>query len=204
MGGCGDDSGPWNYPKVTIRRFTRAATDRSRQLGPGDPRWDVSPPSASSRFESRSIALTVDRFPQDSSGLFHNYADNSSTFLDASSTALLASTVYRLSLLWGVHTHIPQAEFARQSLSTPGSTSGLLRFTENGWLTPVVDPYGYPDQGQDSPEGQAFVISMQAAWRDWVADGAQGANGSPRSTDLNVYVLLAPLVVFNFVFWSGV
>ena len=64
MGGCGDDSGPWNYPKVTIRRFTRAATDRSRQLGPGDPRWDVSPPSASSRFKSRSIALTVDRFPQ--------------------------------------------------------------------------------------------------------------------------------------------
>ncbi|KAH0835728.1 Six-hairpin glycosidase-like protein [Lanmaoa asiatica] len=140
----------------------------------------------------------------DSSGLFHNYADNSSTFLDASSTALLASTVYRLSLLWGVHTHLPQAEFSRKSLSTPANASALLHFTADGWLTPVVDPYSYPDRGQDSPEGQAFIISMQAAWRDWVADGSQGANISPRSIDFNAYVLLASLIVFNSVLWSGI
>ncbi|KAF8556640.1 hypothetical protein OG21DRAFT_1554694 [Imleria badia] len=143
---------------------------------------------------------------QDSSGLFHNYADNKSTFLDASSTALLASTVYRLSLLWDVHTYLPQAEFARKSLSSPANTYGLLHFTENGWLTPVVDPYSYPNKGQDSPEGQAFVISMQAAWRDWVADGAQGADASPRTVNINVsaYVSLASCIAFNVVFWCGI
>ncbi|KAG8215875.1 Six-hairpin glycosidase-like protein [Butyriboletus roseoflavus] len=139
----------------------------------------------------------------DSSGLFHNYADNSSTFLDASSTALLVSTVYRLSLLWGVHTHLPLAESSRKSLSA-SNTSGLIHFNANGWLTPVVDPYSYPDQGQDSPEGEAFVIAMQAAWRDWVADGAIGANISLRNVDLNAYVLVASFVVSNFVLWSGI
>lgn len=67
------------------------------------------------------------------------------------------------------------AEFSRKRLSGATHAAGLLHFTADGWLTPVVDPYSYPDQGQDSPEGQAFVISMQAAWRDWVADGAKGA-----------------------------
>jgi len=146
--------------------------------------------------QGRLPPLTVDRFPQDSSGLFHNYADEPFTFLDASSTALLASTVYRLSLLWGVHTHLPHAELSRKSLSSSAGISGWRHFTNDGWLKPVVDPYAYPYQGQDSPEGQAFVIAMQAAWRDWVADGARGASGSPRSMDLNAYVLLASFIVF--------
>ncbi|KAG9312708.1 Six-hairpin glycosidase [Chiua virens] len=63
------------------------------------------------------------------SGLFHNYADDKSTFLDASSTALLASTVYRLSLLRGVHTHLPQAKFSRERLSTQSNDSAWLHFT---------------------------------------------------------------------------
>ncbi|KAF9231375.1 hypothetical protein BU15DRAFT_90927 [Melanogaster broomeanus] len=141
------------------------------------------------------------------------------TFLDASSTALLASTVYRLSLLSGVHTYIPFAEVSRKSLSAsakgsnsisasaPSTTSslstssptspsspgtpGLLHFSSDGWLTPVVDPYSYPDPGQDSPEGQAFVLSMQAAWKDWVSDGSLGANSSPRGMKLGTSVWIA-------------
>lgn len=27
-----------------------------------------------------------------------------------------------------------------------------------------------------SPEGQAFVLQLHSAWRDWVADGSKGAN----------------------------
>ncbi|KAH7886788.1 Six-hairpin glycosidase-like protein [Phlebopus sp. FC_14] len=165
----------------------------------------------------------------DASGLFHNYADNTSTFLDASSTALLASTVYRLSLLWGVHTYLPLAELTRKTFAAPSGanvnisvsvtahtitatstmatfvsslpssvsasasassstpspspiTPDMLHFTLDGWLTPVVDPYAYPSEAQNSPEGQAFILSMQAAWRDWVADGSKGANGSPCTT----------------------
>lgn len=161
----------------------------------------------------------------DSSGLFHNYADNSSTFTDASSTALLASTVYRLSLLWGVDKHIPVAELCRRTLSAPAGSAvdistagtgtvsvpsstttttptasapyasstatgipGLLHFTPDGWLTPVVNPYSYPDQGQQSPESEAFVIAMQAAWRDWVSNGTTGANA-----DANANGTVSPL-----------
>ena len=126
--------------------------------------------------------------------------------MDASSTALLASTVYRLSLLWGVDKHVLTAELCRRALSAPTGTTvnismalvssvseptptssspppsstasgtpGMLHFTSDGWLTPVVDPYDFSDQGQTSPEGQAFILAMQAAWRDWAMERSQKA-----------------------------
>lgn len=48
------------------------------------------------------------------------------------------------------------------------------------WLTPVANPYSYSHQGTESPEGQAFVVEMQAAWGDWVAQGSPGANHGVR------------------------
>ncbi|EMD35968.1 hypothetical protein CERSUDRAFT_115919 [Gelatoporia subvermispora B] len=161
--------------------------------------------------------------------LFTNYADDSSTFQDAASTALLASTVYRLALLGGVHTHVPLAERCRQALSAPlnnstssasssqaavqrrqastsstdrpgpsaahspssssvshspsssssaapSATQSLAHFDGAMWLTPVPNPDAWSEAGQHSPEGQAFVLEMYAAWRDWVAAGAPGAN----------------------------
>ncbi|KAG6908570.1 hypothetical protein DXG01_004128 [Tephrocybe rancida] len=121
-----------------------------------------------------------------SSNLFPNYASQPPTaegnFLDASSTALLASTVYRLSLIRGTHTYLPFAERTRKALSAANtdssSNSSLQHFDADGWLTPVVNPHSYGQQGSQSPEGQAFVVEMQAAWRDWVADGSKGANGA--------------------------
>lgn len=154
---------------------------------------------------SKPVCQNVSSPDQNFNGLFHNYADNNTTFYDASSTALLASTVYRLSLLGNIHIYIPLAEQVRKALlasagtivsiattsTTPapsttstalagtGTTvSGLLHFTPEGWLTPVVNPYSYGAQGSDSPEAQAFILELQAAWRDWVADGAQGANSA--------------------------
>lgn len=150
--------------------------------------------------------------------LFYNYANNASWFLDASSTALLASTVYRLAQLEQIYTYIPHAEAARKALSaragsdtgytswgmgdgsgpatsftqttsaqpTPSGTSsyavptptsggeGLDHFTPAMWLTPVVDPYNFGSQGGSSPEGQAFVVEMYAAYKDWVASGSPG------------------------------
>lgn len=52
---------------------------------------------------------------------------------------------------------------------------------ENGWLTNTVDPYTFntpidASTGAHSPEGQAFVLLMHSAWRDWVS--ATGANVS--------------------------
>ena len=149
--------------------------------------------------------------------LFHNYANNETWFFDASSTALLASTVYRIAQLEGIYTYIPQAEAARKALSafthpntgytswgtgdgsgpaiflttaaakswptetasyavpTPASGGkGLDHFTPAMWLTPVVDPDSFRSQGGSSPEGQAFVVEMYAAYKDWAALGSPG------------------------------
>ncbi|KAI0034814.1 Six-hairpin glycosidase-like protein, partial [Vararia minispora EC-137] len=142
-----------------------------------------------------------------SSDLFPNYADQPDSFGDASSTALMASTVYRLSLLADRHTFLPLAERTRQTLfamnaSSPpspaisASTSAVasasatapassntafasaVHFSSDGWLAPVVNPESFGQQGAASPEGEAFVLMMHSAWRDWVAAGSVGANGA--------------------------
>ncbi|KAI0822092.1 Six-hairpin glycosidase-like protein [Trametes gibbosa] len=147
--------------------------------------------------------------------LFGNYADDSASFDDASSTAILASTVYRLALLSGIHTHLPLAEQCRKALSAPSSAASssasgsastsasptpslsatatspatpsasattsadtLAHFTSDMWLTPVVNPNQFGIEGSRSPEGQAFVVEMYAAWRDWTAVGSPGANAA--------------------------
>ena len=68
---------------------------------------------------------------QQTTGLFSNYADESATFDDASGTAILASTVYRLALLEGVHTHLPAAERSRSALSAPASSSAASSFSSS-------------------------------------------------------------------------
>lgn len=133
---------------------------------------------------------------QQPNGLFKNYADafnnsnSGNNFDDASSSALLAATVYHLALLTGNKTFIPQAErtraalFATNSTSVPSSPSSsssnssstfahMPHFTTAGWLSPVVDPLNVDSEGSQSPEGQAFVLMLHAAWRNWnaVSDG---------------------------------
>ena len=56
----------------------------------------------------------------------------------------------------------------------------MTHFDGNGWLTPVVNPHSFGVEGRESPEGQAFVVMMYSAWRDWVEEGAVGANGARR------------------------
>jgi len=126
-----------------------------------------------------------------SKNLFTNYADQPATttgsFYDASSTALLASKVYRAAVMLRQTKYVPFAEKTRKTLlstsSNPTSDSfdGYNYITSDGWLTPVVNPDSYTVQGQDSPESEAFVLLMQSAWMDWVKDGSKGANAA-RST----------------------
>lgn len=122
-------------------------------------------------------------------GMFTNYADDDSSFVDAASAALLAATVYRHALLTQNYHHLPNAETVRRALwSTSDSSSpdasvssdsleGMVHFDSNGWLTPVVNPNSFTVEGSQSPEAQAFSIQMYAAWKDWVDAGAVGANG---------------------------
>ena len=126
--------------------------------------------------------LTTSRDQQTSDGLFYNYADDPSTFPDAASAALLAASTYRLSLISGVHTHLPSAERVHAALSIVGSANSnpSAHITQDGWLTPVVDPHSFHDKGSNSAEAQAFVLQMHAAWEDWVSDGSKGANAAGR------------------------
>lgn len=70
-------------------------------------------------------------------------------------------------------------------LASPSATtaplSKLAHFTNDGWLTPVVNPHQFGVQGQNSPEGQAFVLELQAAYNEWVASGSPGANAAGRT-----------------------
>ncbi|KAI0776859.1 Six-hairpin glycosidase-like protein [Trametes elegans] len=123
-------------------------------------------------------------------GLFGNYADDSASFNDAASTAILASTVYRLALLTGIETHISDAERSREALFAPASNSStgspagsaLAHFTWDMWLTPVVNPDAFGEEGKESPEGQAFVVELHAAYRAWAGlDVESSDSGEPQA-----------------------
>jgi hypothetical protein len=149
---------------------------------------------------------------QQPNGLFKNYADmptGNSSFDDASSSALLAATVYRLALLTGNKKFVPEAECTRATIfatngstasaafspssssatahpPSPSSTSGAFvntpHFTSDGWLSPVVNPLNVAVDGAMSPEGEAFVLMLHAAWRDWSVAGSPGAHNSAPSS----------------------
>ena len=70
--------------------------------------------------------------------------------------------------------------------------SNMTHFTSEGWLTPVVNPESFGNEGSMSPEGQAFVVMMYSAWRDWVDAGAVGANAGHRTIQC-----LSPLIVWT-------
>lgn len=118
--------------------------------------------------------------------------------------------------------HVPAAEKIRQTLFSPSggppsstttsSTSptafpNYSHLTPEGWLTPVVNPYSFPHEGSMSPESEAFAIQLHSAWRDWVADGARGANGGYTSLRLHGVgrtVALSVAVSVIFASWMGV
>ncbi|KDQ16545.1 hypothetical protein BOTBODRAFT_144610 [Botryobasidium botryosum FD-172 SS1] len=104
---------------------------------------------------------------QQSNGAFCNYLDRPDTFIDSSSTALFAAAVYRLAAITPDTSKnlLPAAEKARRWV-----TSDLDNY---GWLKNVVNPNSFGEKGSESPEGQAFVLMMEAAYRDLQAGGFQ-------------------------------
>ncbi|KAK0501901.1 Six-hairpin glycosidase-like protein [Armillaria luteobubalina] len=155
----------------------------------------------------------------DNTHIFRNYVDDDSTFYDSASTALMAYTVYRLYTITGDTSYIREAERSRTALYASGSTStfslslsststststapaststsGYEHFTSDGWLTPVVNPHSYGVEGSDSAEAQAFVLLMQSAYEEWVADGSQGSGALQLRTSVwGVLVSIAVGVV---------
>jgi hypothetical protein len=135
-------------------------------------------------------------------GTLYNYPDLSSpvsvtpsfvaspatAFSDASGTAFLAATTYRLAAHLIRH---PTLTFTNATGSTTQSLVDLLAGSgysvrsllepaakarqavaasidpATGWLRNVVDPWSYSQRGTVSPEGQAFVLMLEAAAKDW-------------------------------------
>ena len=149
---------------------------------------------------------------QRSTSCFGNYPDDDSSFDDAASAAFLAATVYRLSTLAGKHKYVHLAERTRIALTARSNLGGgpsngtfvsMVHFDTDGWLSPVVNPVSFGEVGSKSPEAQAFVLMMQAGYRDWAQAGYNGVNGGARraaplslATSLGVTVALG-LVLFG-------
>ncbi|KAI3596725.1 glycoside hydrolase family 105 protein [Moniliophthora roreri] len=99
---------------------------------------------------------------QTKDGALLNVIDNSTSFIDTSATALLASVTYRMAMYTNDTTHITNADRALALVQD--------NVDESGWLQQTVDPYIFSTpskSGSHSPEGQAFVLMLHAAWRDY-------------------------------------
>ncbi|KAF5335762.1 hypothetical protein D9611_009663 [Ephemerocybe angulata] len=122
----------------------------------------------------------------DSTHIFPNYLERGVTekgnFYDASGTALVAATVFRASIEIGKSKYLNDAQnswdaiFSTTSTQADGASTftDYPHFTQDGWLQPVVNPHSYGQEGKQSPEGQAFVVMLYAARRDWEENGVAG------------------------------
>jgi hypothetical protein len=71
-----------------------------------------------------------------------------------------------------------------------------------GYLTQVVNPNRFDQQGDSSPEGQSFVILAYAAYRDWVNLGRKNGPGNG-SDELGGYSAAARALDSDFFGWAG-
>jgi len=118
----------------------------------------------------------------DASGLLRNYLDDETWFAEVAGTALMAATVFRLAVLEPGTFGERYVGWATRKLE---SVNHQLD-EETGVAAPVVNSL---KEGQRTPlnginpEGQAFVVLLYAAWRDWrtAADNASIATGTDAS-----------------------
>jgi len=114
---------------------------------------------------------------QSSAGALHNVLNDSGSFVETSSTALIASVTFRLAVLNEDNsTYISNANAAYDYVHR--------NIDDDGWLRNTVDPltfYALSSTDVPSPEGQSFVLLLEAARRDfqdWVeCDGTLPSGG---------------------------
>jgi len=113
---------------------------------------------------------------QTSDGALRNVINDSGSFRDSASTALIASATFRLAVLKGDNsTYISNANAAYDFVSS--------NIDSSGWLRNTVDPltfYTLSDPNNPSPEAQSFVLLLESARRDfqdWVDTNATLPSG---------------------------
>ncbi|BGP44127.1 hypothetical protein JCM10450v2_008350 [Rhodotorula kratochvilovae] len=104
-----------------------------------------------------------------SDGLLPNYYDRASgsSFSDAAGSALLAAAAYRLAQLGGTNS----TWLLRVAATIRAAVNAKIN-TSTGWLSPVVNPLSFKEQSSASPEGEAFLLLLHAAWRDYTASAS--------------------------------
>ncbi|KAJ3574544.1 hypothetical protein NP233_g1709 [Leucocoprinus birnbaumii] len=96
-------------------------------------------------------------------GGLRNVIDNSTSYLDTASTALMASVTYRMAAIHNTTDFVPAANQALRLIQSS--------VDNDGWLQNATNPYTFNEplsEGEHSPEGQAFVLLLQAAWKAFV------------------------------------
>jgi hypothetical protein len=105
-------------------------------------------------------------FDTDPSGLLRNRLDDETWFGEAAGTALLAATVFRMAVLEPEVFGEKYTQWAVKKMEVVVKCVDQ----ETGIVAPVVNPtkdeQRAPLEGA-SPEAQAFVMLLYAAWRDW-------------------------------------
>jgi len=105
---------------------------------------------------------------QQANGTLLNYLDQPNSFADSSSTALLAAATFRYASITGDNSHIPAAIKALQLVQDSVSKTGYLLNTVN------PETFSTPSgPGQHSPEGQSFVLLLEAAVSAWKSQNNQ-------------------------------
>ncbi|KAL1795109.1 hypothetical protein ACET3X_006925 [Alternaria dauci] len=107
----------------------------------------------------------------DTSGLLRNYLDDETWFPEVAGTALMAATAFRMAVL---EPALFEKRYTDWAISKLDAVSRHID-EETGIAAPVVNSL---NEGQRTPlkgvnpEGQAFIVSLYAAWRDWnIASG---------------------------------
>ncbi|GAA5831677.1 hypothetical protein JCM11251_000791 [Rhodosporidiobolus azoricus] len=118
--------------------------------------------------------LTASFYNLKSDGLLPNYYDSArgSSFSDAAGSALLAASAYRLAQLNS--TAVPYNTL-QHAATIRAAVNGKVS-TSSGWLAPVVNPLSFKERSSTSPEGQAFVLLLQSAWRDYLSSSSSLAS----------------------------
>ncbi|KAL6712036.1 hypothetical protein ACN47E_003079 [Coniothyrium glycines] len=106
------------------------------------------------------------KFDTDDSGLLRNYLDDDSWFGEVAGTALLAAATFRIAVLALGSFEVKHTDWAQRKVEI------VSNFVDanTGIAAPVVNSLS---EGQRTPlnginpEGQAFVVLLYAAWRDW-------------------------------------
>lgn len=103
---------------------------------------------------------------QTENGLLRNYINNESSFEDSCSSALMAAAGLRFSTM-----NITN-DYVDMSLKLLAGASRNVNST--GYLNNVTNPLKFVSEGNQSPEGQSFLLLAYAAYNDWNAMGKPG------------------------------